>query len=341
MTTPPLRAALAALALATVAAPLLAQQPATPRLLRIGHQFTASTNDEGDFRDRLCRKFAAEVERLSNGTIRCEIHAANALVKPEQQLGALQKGGMEVCLYPLNNGFVQTPELNITLLPGVIKSYEQALRWKTAPIGSEVSKILASNGVVILTWIWQAAGIVALERPVVLPEDLRGLRTRGAGASVDAVLNATGGTVVNMPSSEIAKAFRDRKIDVAITSATSLVAFKLQDFCHAVTTPRIRALFYFPEPLVMAKSTFDALTPEQRAMVQQVGASLEKFALDCAKADDEKLAQTYLSANALVLDMDDEQFVAWQRVARAAAWRDYERAVPRGKELLDMALSVP
>lgn len=331
-------AATSLLVLLTGLAPAHAQQV---RVLKIGHQFPGGTIEEGDFRDRLCRKFAAEVEKRTNGTLKCEVFPQNKLVKPEGQLDALKSGAMDLCLMPLNNGFDKLPELNVTLLPGVIKSYEQGLRWKTAPIGHDVTTLLEQHGAVTLTWVWQAAGIVAAIRPVLVPDDVRDLRVRGAGKSVDTVLTVVGGKVVSMASSEIPKAFREGKVDAAITSSTSLVAFKLQDFCRAVTTPRLRALFYFPEPLLMSKLTFDSLTPDQKRIVTEVGASLEKFALDCARADDETLARTYLAANAAVADMDEEQWVMWQRVARAAAWRDYERTVPKGDEWLKKALAVP
>lgn len=331
-------AAAISLLLLTGIAPAHAQQV---RVLKIGHQFPGGTIEEGDFRDRLCRKFAAEVEKRTNGTLKCEVFPQNKLVKPDVQLDALKSGAMDLCLMPLNNAFDKLPELNVTLLPGVIKSYEQGLRWKTAPIGHDVTTLLEQNGAVTLTWVWQAAGIVAAIRPVLVPDDVRDLRVRGAGKSVDTVLTVVGGKVLSMASSEIPKAFREGKVDAAITSSTSLVAFKLQDFCRAVTTPRIRALFYFPEPLLMSKLTFDSLTPDQKRIVTEVGASLEKFALDCARADDETLARTYLAANASVADMDDEQWLMWQRVARAAAWRDYERTVPKGDEWLKKALAVP
>jgi TRAP-type transport system periplasmic protein len=331
-------AALSLFLLLAASTPARAQQL---RVLKIGHQFPAGTAEEGDFRDRLCRRFAAEVERRTNGALRFEVYAGNKLVKPEGQLDALKSGTMDFCLMPLNNAFDKLPELNVTLLPGVIKSYEQAFRWKTDAIGRDVTTLLEQNGAMTLTWIWQAAGIVAAVRPVLVPDDVRDLRIRGAGKSVDTVLTVVGGKVVSMASSEIPKAFREGKVDAAITSSTSLVAFKLQDFCRAVTTPRLRALFYFPEPLLMSRLTFESLTPDQKRIVVEVGASLEKFALDCARADDETLARTYLAANAAVADMDEEQWTMWQRVARAAAWRDYERTVPKGEEWLKKALAVP
>ena len=166
--------------------------------------------------------------------MRGEVFPANTLVKPEQQLAALQEGAMDLCLFPLNNGFDRLPELNVTLLPGVIRSYEQAARWKTAPIGAEVTRLLRDNGGLIITWVWQAAGAVSVQRPLLVPEDMRGVRLRGAGKSVDSLLSTAGAEVISMPSSEIAAAFRTGKLDAALTSATSLVGFKLLDCCRAV-----------------------------------------------------------------------------------------------------------
>ena len=42
---------------------------APAQMLKISHQFPGGTIDEGDFRDRLCRKFAAELEKRTNGAL--------------------------------------------------------------------------------------------------------------------------------------------------------------------------------------------------------------------------------------------------------------------------------
>ena len=42
---------------------------AAAQTLKISHQFPGGTIDEGDFRDRLCRKFATELEQRTNGAV--------------------------------------------------------------------------------------------------------------------------------------------------------------------------------------------------------------------------------------------------------------------------------
>ena len=61
---------------------------AQPKVIKISHQFPGGTIDEGDFRDRLCRKFAAEVEKRTNGELKFEIYPAASLMKTMPQFKA-------------------------------------------------------------------------------------------------------------------------------------------------------------------------------------------------------------------------------------------------------------
>src|SRR5260221_12174816 len=66
---------------------------AAPALtLKISHQFPGGTIDQGDFRDRLVRKFAAEVEKKTNGGLKVDIYPNSSPVKVESQFNALPRG---------------------------------------------------------------------------------------------------------------------------------------------------------------------------------------------------------------------------------------------------------
>lgn len=341
----PLQGAAAALLLVFAVPSIAWAQPAVPpvggRVLKIAHQFPGGTADAGDFRDRLCRKFAAEVEKRTNGALRFEIYPENKLIRPEDYVDAFQKSSMDFCLTPMNNLFAKIPEVAVAQLPAVIRDYDQAMRWKGHPAGADLVAALDKNGAIILTWIWEASGIISLIRPVVSPNDVRDLRVRGGGKGIDSVLSAAGAKMLTMPSSDIRPSFQSNKLDAAISASTSLVAFKLEQYCRAVTTPRNKSIFYFFAPLMISKATFQSLTPDQRRIVTEVGAGLEAFALEAVKADDEMLARVYLASNAAVYDLDEEGWLLWQRFAKAAAWRDYERTVPDGSLRLQHALAVP
>jgi TRAP-type C4-dicarboxylate transport system substrate-binding protein len=77
------------------------------------------------------------------------------------------------------------------------------------------------------------------------------------------------------------------------------------------------------EPLLMSKQVFDKLPKPQQDAVMAVGADMEKFALEGAKADDQGVAAVYTKAGAKVFDLDDATLKKWQTIARGNAWKDF------------------
>jgi TRAP-type C4-dicarboxylate transport system substrate-binding protein len=313
---------------------------ADAKVVKISHQFPGGTIDQGDFRDRLCRKFAAEVEKRTGGALKFEIYPSASLVKDKQQFNAMATGALDMSLYPLAYAGGQVPEVNITLMPALVTSYEQGLRWKDAPIGKELSRILEEKGVKILTWIWQGGGMVSKNKPVVEPADANGLKIRGGGKSMDLMLKAAGAALTSIPSSEIYNALQQGVIDGALTSSGSLVSFRLYEQGKHVTSARDKTFWFMFEPLLISKATFDSLTPEQQKIMTEVGASLEQFAIEAAKQDDQDMAKAYVAGGATVHDMNEATFNKWREIAMTSAWKDFEDNTPNGKALMDMAKAV-
>lgn len=329
--------ALLVAAAVTAVVPAQAQQP---RVIKISHQFPASTATEGDFRDQLARKFADEVGKRSNGALKVEVYPASSLVKTFAQFGAVRKGALDMAVLPIAYGGGEVPEANLGLMPALITSYEQGLRWKDAPIGKEWSKLLEDRGIKILTWVWQAGGIAATSKPLVAPDDAKGLKVRGGSKEVDLMMKGAGAAITNVPSNEIYSAMQSGVLDAAVTSSTSLISFRLYETGKHVTSARKNTFWYMFEPLVISKSVFDSLTPEQQKIVVEVGAGLEKFALDSAKADDQRMAEVYVKNGSKVFDMDDPTFAKWRAIAQQTAWEDFANTVKDGKRWMELAASV-
>ena len=311
-----------------------------PKVLKISHQFPASTGDDGDFRDRMAKKFAAEVERRTKGELKIEVYPNGSLVKTFSQFGAIRKGTLDMSVLPLAYGGGEVPEMNLGLMPALVTSYDQGLRWKSAPIGKEFERILDEKGIKILTWVWQAGGIASKTTPIVAPDDVKGMKVRGGSKEMDLMIKGAGGAVTNVPSNEIYSAMNSGVLDAALTSSTSLITFRLSENAKAVTTARNKAIWFMLEPLVISKDTWSKLTPEQQKIMMEVGASLETFAKESAMADDKELANVFAKAGAKVVDMDEAAFVKWQTVAKDTAYKDFAANVKNGQQLLDMALSV-
>ena len=334
MTSTKRRALLGALAASPLfSLPAFAQSTA----LKISHQFPGGTATEGDFRDRLCRLFAAEVEKRSKGTLKFSIYPGSSLMKTNSQFSAMRKGALDLSLVPISYSGGEVPEVNIGLMPGLVTSYEQGYNWKNAEVGKEFNRILLEKGIVMVSWIWQAGGVASRTKPIVDPEDVKGLKIRGGSREMDMILKEAGAAVVSLPSNEIYAAMQTGAMDAALTSSTSLISFRLEEVSKNLTTGRGKSYWFMLEPLMMSKAVFDKLPKDQQTVIMQVGAEMEAYARKAAQEDDNQVAQVYQKAGAKVVDLNDATVKKWQDIARRTAWKDYAAKNENCAKLMQLA----
>ena len=324
-------------ALATSPLWLQASARAQGTTLKISHQFPGGNTAEGDFRDRLARMFAAEVEKRTKGALKFSIYPGSSLMKTNAQFSSMRKGALDMALVPLSYAGGEVPEVNIGLMPGLVTSYEQSYGWKNAEVGKELARILAEKGIIIVSWIWQAGGVASRSKTIVDPEDARGLKVRGGSREMDLMLKEAGAAVINLPSNEIYAAMQTGAMDAALTSSTSLISFRLEEVSKALTTGRAGAYWFMLEPLMISKAIFDRLPKDQQAAIMTVGAELEAFARKSAQEDDAAVAAVYQKVGAKVVDLNPAALKKWQAIARNTAWKDYAARNPNCAKLLALA----
>jgi TRAP-type C4-dicarboxylate transport system substrate-binding protein len=313
---------------------------AAAQTLKISHQFPGGTIDEGDFRDRLCRRFAVELEKRTNGALVGQIYPNSSLMKTFAQFAAVRKGALDLSFYPISYAGGEYPELNIGLMPGLVSSYTQGTAWKTAAVGQKFSAFLADKGVIIVSWVWNAGGVASRSATIINPQDAKGLKIRGGSREMDMVLQAAGATTLTTPSNELYAAMQTGACDAAITSSTSLVSFRLEEVAKSLTTGRGKSYWYMLEPLIMSRQIFDAMPKAQRDIIMALGEELEQFGTREAMADDRLVAEVYAKKGAKVADLDDAIVEKWRVIARTTAWKDYAQRTALSADLLKLAEEV-
>jgi TRAP-type transport system periplasmic protein len=320
---------------------LVGRAAAQTRTLKISHQFPGGTIDQGDFRDRLCQIFAREVEKRTGGTLKFEIHANSSLMKTVAQFSAMRKGGLDFSLYPLAYAGGEVHAVNLGLMPCMVPNYDYAAKWKTAPVGRAIDKIVEEKGVKIISWIWQAGGIASRSKPILAPDDVKGgVKIRGGSREMDLMLAAAGGQISTAPSNEIYIGMQTGALEAAVTSSTSLISFHLEELSKGLTTGRNRSFWFMLEPLCVSRDIFNSLTPAEQKAILDVAAEMEAFGATEAKKDDEEVAKVYAAKGAQVLDLSDAQFSEWRKIAEASAWKDYASKSSESAELMKLAQSL-
>lgn len=317
------RTALAAPLAALATAPAIRTARAAGRNLNISHQFPGGNGDDSDFRDRLCRKFAEEVTKHTNGALNFTVYPNSSLVKTFSQISALRKGALDISLCPTAYGGGEMPELNITFMPAVIGSYEEGAKWKKAAVGKALSDVLEAKGIKIVTWLWQSGGIASRGGPILRPADVKGLKVRGGSKEMDEMFKAAGASVTTMPSNELYMAMKTGVMDVAVTSSTSLMSFRLEETCKNLTSAQGASFFYILEPILMSKAVYETLKPEEQKAIMEVGEAMEAWGTEQAKADDAKLDAAFKKAGITVSQITPDMLKEWRAVARDSAWKAY------------------
>ncbi|MCE1243424.1 TRAP transporter substrate-binding protein DctP [Oryzomicrobium sp.] len=308
--------------------------------LKISHQFPGSTGNDGDFRDRICRIFAAEVEKRSGGALKFNVYPGSSLMKTNAQFSALRRGALDMSFFPISYAGGEVPELNIALMPGLVTSYEQGFAWKNGEIGKALNDLLFDKGAVPITWVWEAGSIASKTKPVITPDDVKGMKIRGGSREVDLMLKAAGSAVVTLPSNELYAAMQTGAVDSVITSSTSLLSFRLEEVSKHLTTGRSKSFWFMAVPLLMSRAVFEKLPKDQQTLILQVGAEIEKYGLDAVKTDDRNVATVYQKAGAKTYDLDAATVDKWRAIARDSAWKDYAAKSPNCARFLQLAEKV-
>ncbi|MGY4376008.1 TRAP-type C4-dicarboxylate transport system substrate-binding protein [Bradyrhizobium sp. i1.3.6] len=234
----------------------------------------------------------------------------------------------------------ELPETNIGLMPGLVTTYDQGMRWKKAPVGKALTDFLADKGIILLTWVWQAGGVASRSKPIVAPEDAKGMKVRGGSREMDMVLQTAGASVLSVPSNEIYAAMQTGACDAGITSSTSLISFRLEEVAKSLTSGAGASYWFMLEPLMMSKAIFDKLPKNQQDVLLAVGTELEAFGRKGAQDDDVEVAKVYEKAGAKVSALDAATVGKWRDIARDTAWKDYGAKTATAANLLKLASDV-
>ncbi|QOL79432.1 TRAP transporter substrate-binding protein [Pseudooceanicola spongiae] len=160
-------------------------------------------------------------------------------------------------------------------------------------------------------WTSEPNVFIMKDHDIRTPADVAGLKIRVAGSTSAAVVEALGGTPVQMPAGDIYNALQTGLIDGVITGSSAIGDFKLDEVANSYTlgAPLGTLTFY----VVMNQARYDGLTDPEKAAIDKVaGEVLSKSAEDAwnAKAD-QVIEGLRADSKVTVIDLDDAQAAAF------------------------------
>ena len=126
-------------------------------------------------------------------------------------------------------------------------------------------------------------------KPLVSPDDAKGMKIRGGSREMDMVLKAAGAAVLSLPSNELYAAMQTGACDAGLTSSTSLISFRLEELAKHLTAGGGKSYWFMFEPLIMSKAIFDKMPKAHQDLLLKVGEEMEAFGRQEAMADDDRV----------------------------------------------------
>jgi len=323
-------------AIATFLSFLVSAPVQAETVLKASHQWPGG---KGDIRDEMVQIIARDINKANLG-ITIKVYPGKSLYKPKEQWAAMTKGELDMTAFPLAYAGGRHPEFNLTLMPGLVKNHDHALRLNKSKFMGKIKKIMNDAGVIVLADTWLAGGFVSSKKCVLEPDDVKGQTFRAAGKAFNEMLAGAGASITSMPSSEIYSALQTGVLDGANTSSASLVSYRIYEQVKCLTAPGKNALWVMYEPILMSKASFNKLNKKQQAAIMKAGKKAEKFATQGAKDADKKLIAAYKKAGVKIVTMTAKQAAKWRAIADKTSYKNFSEKVKGGRELLDMALAV-
>ena len=302
--------------------------------LRLSHQWSNK-----DVRHQVAQMVADSVA-AADVDLEIKIFGSKSLFKPREQYRPLSRGQLDMTVLPLSYAGGQQPAFNLTLMPGLVKNHDHAARLSASPFMEALEAKMADDDVMVLVHGYLAGGFVGKDKCITKPDDIKGLQTRAAGKAFEQMLAGAGASIASMASSEIYNAMQTGVLNAANTSSSSFVSYRIYEQVSCYTPAGDVALWFMYQPLLMNKSKFDSLTPEQQAALMDASAKAEAFYLEEAKKQDAASEQVFRDAGVEIAQMSAEDFEAWRALAQETSYKAFVEEVPDGQALLDMALAV-
>ena len=220
---------------------------------------------DGNFHTKNVIQFAADVDKATNGSLKITVHSAGSLIKHAEIKRSVRQGTAPIgeMLESLSSN--EAAVYGLDSVPFLATGYD-ASRKLYAAQKPYLEKQLASEGLVLLFSVpWPPQGIYA-KREIKSVDELKGLKFRTYNAMIGRIASLVGSVPTQIEVPDLPTAFATGRVDVMITSASTGVDTKSQDYLtHYIDTQA-----WLPRNIVIVnKEAFEKLSAaEKKALVE-------------------------------------------------------------------------
>ncbi len=184
------------------------------------------------------------MDKATNGALKITVHGAGSLIKHPEIKRAVRQGTAPIGEILESLASNEAPVYGIDFLPFLATGYDAAKKLYAAQ-KPFLEKQLASEGLILLYSVpWPPQGLYA-KRDIKSVNDLKGLKFRTYNATIGRIAALAGAIPTQIEVPDLPTAFATGRVDVMITSASTGVDTKAQDYLtHYIDTAGLAAAKY-------------------------------------------------------------------------------------------------
>ena len=184
---------------------------------------------DGNFHTKNVALFAADVAKATGGSLVITVHSAGSLIKHAEIKRAVRQDTAPIGEILESLASNEAPVYGINSIPFLATGYDASKKLYAAQ-KPYLQKQLASEGLMLLYSVpWPPQGIYA-KKEIKSVEELKGMKFRTYNAMIGRIAALAGAIPTQIEVPDLPTAFATGRVDVMITSASTGVDTKSQDY---------------------------------------------------------------------------------------------------------------
>ena len=250
-------------------------------------------------------------EKYTDGKVKVEIYPNSSLYKDKEELEALQLGSVQILAPSISKfGPLGVKEFDVFDLPFLMVDDTRARKMYASPMMGDLNKKLEAKGVEPLAYWDNGAHVYTCNKPLLMPDDFKGLKMRIQGSKVlDAVAREMGAIPQIMAFGELYQALQTGVVDGEDNVPSNILTQKFYEVQKYLTVSYHGRLTY---ALITNKKWWDGLPADVRAGLDKAVKETTVFFNDTAAKDNaDALAKIKASGKIQVHEQTPAEKKAW------------------------------
>jgi len=295
---------------------------------------TATLNDA---QHEWLKRFAAKIEKSTNGRMKAEVYPASQLGAIPRMIEGTQLGSIQIWVGPPEFMVGVDQRFELLSAPGIFKSDAHALKTVADPDFAKAFMALGANkGLIGASLFWTGPYAFDMRAPMRTLADLKGKKIRVLASPFQMEqMTRLGATGVPLSLGDVMPALQQGTLDGALSSVPVFTALQYQAAAKYMTETGHAYIF---SEAVFSKRWFDALPADLQATVRQTADETTKEVITWSIKFIEDQHKVWIEKGGEILRLSDAEQAELMAKMRPVG-DDIVKTKPELKPLWDLLIA--